>query len=316
MNGGAAGAEGTGGSVPAIYFLTDYGTADEFVGVVHAVLHRMAPGVPVIDLSHQVPPFDVAGGAAMLVRCAPFLGPGVVLGVVDPGVGTARRAVAIGLAGAPDTATPAWLVGPDNGLLVPLAASYGDIETVVVIDRDNPALRPRGAAAPNGAGSTFDGRDLFAPAAAHLLLGGNLMALGSLADPESLVPRGSGPSPAAGDDRGVVVQLDGGQPGILTPVEAVDRFGNVQTAARRSAAEELGVRLGDTCRVVVEPGRDPAFVARRVTAFGELDPGELGMLVDSSGHLALVLRESSAAVQLGPLRRGDLIRITAETEAG
>ena len=91
----------TGPPAPAIYFLSDYGTADEFVGVVHAVLHRHAPGLAVIDLSHQIAPFDVAAGAAMLARCAPYLGAGVVLGVVDPGVGTARRAVAIRMRAGP-----------------------------------------------------------------------------------------------------------------------------------------------------------------------------------------------------------------------
>ena len=100
-----------------MFFLSDYGTADEFVGVVHAVLHRLAPSAPVIDLGHQIPPFDVAAAAALLVRAGPHLGPGVVLAVVDPGVGTDRRGVAVEL----PPGGPTWLVGPDNGLLLPLA---------------------------------------------------------------------------------------------------------------------------------------------------------------------------------------------------
>ena len=156
---GGAGPDG-GTADPAVFFLSDYGTADEFVGVVHAVLHRRAPGVAVIDLSHQIPPFDVAAGSALLVRAGPHLGAGVVLAVVDPGVGTDRRAVALELASGP----PRWMVGPDNGLLVPLATSSGGVRTAVALD---PARL--GPAAPPG---TFDGRDVFAPAAAHLVTGG------------------------------------------------------------------------------------------------------------------------------------------------
>ena len=229
MSGGAGGAEGTGRAAPAIYFLTDYGTTDEFVGVVHAVLHRLAPRVPVIDLSHQVSPFDVAAGAAMLVRCAPFLGPGVVLAVVDPGVGTARRAVAIGLGGASGKETPTWLVGPDNGLLVPLATTYGDIESMVVIDRDSPALRPRGSFGPDGSGPTFDGRDVFAPAAAHLLLGGDPMALGTPADPD--VTGSHRPRPPPGRPGG----CRGGRPGRWRATGDPD-LGRVGRPLRQRAA--------------------------------------------------------------------------------
>ncbi len=132
---------------PAIFFLSDYGTADEFVGVVHAVLHRRAAGVTVIDLSHQVPPFDVAAGGSMLARSVPHLGPGVVLAVVDPGVGTGRRAVAVAVTAAARAAAmapgsprppesshrlgPTWLVGPDNGLLVPAADALGGAVRVI-----------------------------------------------------------------------------------------------------------------------------------------------------------------------------------------
>jgi S-adenosylmethionine hydrolase len=318
--GGAVGLEG---AVPAVYFLTDYGTADEFVGVVHAVLHRLVPRVPVIDLSHQVPPFDVAAGASMLLRCGPHLGAGVVLAVVDPGVGTDRRAVAIRpgggpvdgdpIGGGPHREAPTWLVGPDNGLLAPLAASYGDIESVVVIDRNSPALRVRGRSVGSAnSGPTFDGRDVFAPAAAHILLGGDPVALGSFADPGSLISAGIDRTWAPERGTATVVKLDGERPWILTSVESVDRFGNVQTAAGPSIAEELGIRLGDACQVAVGPQMDRKFEARRMTTFDDLEGGELGVLVDSSGHLALVLRQGSAAGLLGPLQPGDLVRVMAD----
>ena len=98
-----------------VFFLSDYGTRDEFAGVVRAVLRRLAPAAVVIDLTHEVPPFDVAAGARTLLRALPHLGPGVVLAVVDPGVGSARRGVAIEAA---SDGGPSFFVGPDNGLLL------------------------------------------------------------------------------------------------------------------------------------------------------------------------------------------------------
>ena len=166
------------GSDPAVFFLSDYGMADEFVGVVHAVLHRLAPSVPVIDLSHLVPAFDIAAGAALLVRSGPHLGPGVVLAVVDPGVGTDRRGVAIEVS----SDGPAWLVGPDNGLLGPLALALGGARSAVALDPVHPAGQA-GASHPR----TFDGRDVFAPAAAHLVTGGAPLEIGTPVDPATLV---------------------------------------------------------------------------------------------------------------------------------
>ena len=136
---------------PAIFFLSDYGTADEFVGVVHAVLHRLAPPVPVIDLSHQVPPFDVTGGAAMLDRCAPYLGSGVVLAVVDPGVGTGRRALAL--------RTAAAGAGAATGPPVPPARPGWWVPTT---DCSCPWPRPTAASARPSA-STGDGPALGRP---------------------------------------------------------------------------------------------------------------------------------------------------------
>ena len=304
----------------AVFFLSDYGTSDEFVGVVHAVLHRLAPDVPVIDLSHQVAPFDVAGGAGMLVRCAPHLGAGVTLAVVDPGVGTDRRAVAIrteaeqvGLDG------PAWLVGPDNGLLLPMAMACGGIRSAVALVR---GAGPFGASdrsdrsGPRRPGPTFDGRDVFAPAAAALALGVDPALLGTTIDPASLVAAaGAGPGPRA--------EPTPGGPAVVTSVVSIDRFGNVQLEAGAGALEDLGLSPGDTLRVTVldsradEPG-DPAGGpdrsrrARRVAAFAQLREGELGVLVDSSGHLALVLDRASAADRLHPLAVGSGVSLAPE----
>ena len=321
--------------MPAVYFLSDYGTEDEFVGVVHAVLQRLAPGLAVIDLAHHLPPFDVGPAADMLVRCAPHLGAGVVLAVVDPGVGTDRRAVAIRVRGGtggdpprtPPTLSPGeadqptWLVGPDNGLLVPMAASLGGVDRLIVLGR--PA-HPR-----PGSGQTFDGRDVFAPAAAHLAQGGAPGPLGHDADPASLAAppaRGDGPGEAV-----AVARATG--PAVEAGVAWVDRFGNVQL--RLVAADLVGIGLAPGATAHVElshpvPGTGGGAVgatggdrpstdrwapparslpARWVTAFGDLDPGELGLLIDGSGRIALVLDRASAAARLGLAGPGRAVRV-------
>jgi hypothetical protein len=297
-----------GGPTPAIFFLSDYGTGDEFVGVVHAVLHRLAPARPVIDLSHQIPPFDVDAGAAMLVRCAPFLGAGVVLAVVDPGVGTPRRGVAISVAGD----GPSWLVGPDNGLLVPMATGLGGVDRVVLLDPRR-SSSPRG---PTASGRTFDGRDLFAPAAAHLALGGPAEALGSGIEPTSLA------RPRAQPNHHDRVETASHGQDVITSVTWVDHFGNVQLRMHPEVLDSIGLSVGGTAEVTVErvdppPGDGEAAGAagrstrvRRVPAFGDLEGGELGLVLDSNGQMALVLDRDSAALHLHVRGPGDTVRIS------
>ncbi len=253
---------------PAVYFLSDYGLVDEFVGVVHAVLHRHAPGVPVVDLTHQVPPFDVAAGAATLARAAPHLGSGVVLAVVDPGVATGRRGVALSV---DVPGGPGWLVGPDNGLLLPTADRWGGPRSAIRLRADRR--------------STFDGRDLFGPAAAHLVAGGDPAGLGDQLPVGSLVSL-----PAPTDDR-----EDTGR--LVTSVLSVDTFGNVQLRAGPDALDRLGVPVGGPVVVEVDGGAPTA--ARRVLAFGELAAGQLGVLTDGDGRLALVLDRAPATSLLG-----------------
>ncbi|MGH9047285.1 MAG: SAM hydrolase/SAM-dependent halogenase family protein, partial [Acidimicrobiales bacterium] len=199
-----------------IFFLSDYGTRDEFVGVVHAVLRRLAPAPLVIDLTHEVPPFDVAAGARTRLRAMPHLGDGVVLGVVDPGVGSARRGIALEVK---SERQRHFFVGPDNGLLLPAAESGGtSIEAVEL-----PALD----AAPGA--TTFDGRDVFAPAAAALCNGASLSDLGAPLGPESLVRL---LLPLSRHSR-----LADGRPVRWCQVEWVDRFGNLQLSAAPSGED-------------------------------------------------------------------------------
>lgn len=267
---------------PTVTFLSDYGSSDEFVGVVRSVLRRLAPPTVVIDLCHEVPPHDVRAGALMLARASPWLAPGVVLAVVDPGVGGARRGLAVEVA----DERRLVLVGPDNGLLVPAATSLGGVRQVVELARpDAPAPGAFGSAGP-----TFDGRDLFAPAAARLCRGVSLAELGRPVDPATLVP---GPV--------LATRREGLQ--VVTEVVGSDRFGNLQLAATAGEVAHLGSRLA------VELGSPgDRRVARRVGAFGELAHGELGALVDSSGLVALVLDRQSAAHALGA-GPGDPVRL-------
>jgi S-adenosylmethionine hydrolase len=265
-------------SAPGIYFLSDYGTYDEFAGVVRAVLQVGAPGVPVIDLSHHVPHFDVAAGAATLLRAAPSLGPGAVLAVVDPGVGTSRRGVALrrggqnpGQAGGKVKVGPEWWVGPDNGLLVPAIESSGGITAAHVLHTEP--------------GSTFDGRDVFAPAIARLVSGGDPASLGGEVDPASLVRL---PDLPPDHFEGAV---------LVTSVTHIDGFGNAQFEAGPDDLDRLAVPVGS--RVEVELASGQTLDAKRVEAFGDLGRGEFGLLVDGNGHLALVLDRSSAADHLG-----------------
>ncbi len=276
-----------------IFFLSDYGLRDEFVGVVHAVLARLAPGTAVIDLTHEIAPFDVRSGAAALARALPHLGEGLVLAVVDPGVGGPRRAIALETAPA---SGPRWWVGPDNGLFCGPAEAAGPV--VAACD-----LGPRPGPE---ASVTFDGRDVFAPAAAALCAGASVASLGPALDPSGLV---RAPPPVC--DAGT---LAGGRSLLRVEVTWVDRFGNAQLGAPArtlpAALEAVAVAL-DPAGVAPDPGAGawggPEPV-RRVRSFSELARGEPGLLVDANGYLALVVAEGSAAARFG-LAAGSLVRL-------
>lgn len=254
-----------------ITFLSDYGHADEFVGVVHSVLHSLAPDVRVIDLTHEIAPYDVRGAGLLLARSAPYLSPGVVLAVVDPGVGTERRAVAIEVGGGASV-----LVGPDNGLFAPAVAMVGGAERAVELT--NPRLRL------DAMGTTFDGRDVFAPAAAHLANGVLLDDLGPRIDTASLLPGTLPVSHADGDE-------------LVAEVLWVDRFGNAQLNVDIDDIAHLGaVGLGD--RVGIRVGQNRRTTAL-VASFDAIGSGDFGLIIDSSGLLAIVAARTSAADALG-----------------
>jgi S-adenosylmethionine hydrolase len=261
-----------------ISFLSDYGLADEFVGVVKSVIRSIEPGVTVVDVTHDIPAHDVRAGGLALARAAQYLVPGVVLAVVDPGVGTDRRGIAVEVGDGQSV-----LVGPDNGLLAPAVALVGGATRVVALEA--PDLR-----LPSG-GATFDGRDLFAPVAAQLCAGRPLDELGPDIDPALLQP---GMMSLAEVDDGV----------IAAQVLWVDRFGNLQLNVGPDDLEPLAADA-DRVRVILD---GDTRVARRVEAFGELGGPDLGLVLDSYGLLALALDQRSAAEELR-LAAGDGVRL-------
>ena len=249
--------------------------ADEFVGVVHAVLVAASPGVTVVDLTHQVPAFDVRAGAHALQRAAPHLGPGVVLAVVDPGVGSPRRGLCLDVE--PPGRGPRFFVGPDNGLLVAAAELVGAGPIARAFALAAPALRPALRPA-----RTFDGRDLFAPAAAALARGAPPEELGEPIDPASVV--------RLEEDAVEQGRQEDGRRSIRAEVIWVDHFGNLQLAATSADARAAGLPASG----LVAFGEAPGTTIRLVATFADLTPGEIGLLVDANDHLAVVAGESSA----------------------
>jgi len=250
---------------PVITFLSDYGLEDDFVGVCHGVIATIAPQARVIDLTHGIARHDVRAGAVVLRESLPFMPVGVHLAVVDPGVGGPRRAVALRI----DDGR--MLVGPDNGLLWPAAASLGGVVETVDIGGSPFRLEPVSA--------TFHGRDIFAPVAARLACGAPLASTGAPLDPERLT-RLELPSAV----------LEGAR--IVAHALYIDRFGNVQLDAGRVEAAAAGLREGQLLTV-------GSVEARYVRTFAEVESGEPLLYEDSYGRLALAVRHGHAAERLG-----------------
>ena len=264
-----------------VSFLSDYGTADEFVGVVKSVIRSTAPHATVIDITHEILAHDTRAGGLALVRAVQYLAPGVVLAVVDPGVGTARRAIAVEVGEGGEGV----FVGPDNGLLASAVAMTGGATRAVSLTNTDYHLP-----AP---GPTFAGRDIFAPVVGHLCNGVDLLELGDPIDPITLLPG--------------VLPLSRREGELLhAEVLWVDRFGNIQLNVDPDELDELGA-MGE--RIVVRWGTETR-VARRALAYGDLNPGETGLIVDSYGLVSIALDRLSAAEQLrvGP---GDAVSLLA-----
>jgi S-adenosyl-L-methionine hydrolase (adenosine-forming) len=256
-------------------FLSDFGAKDEFAGVCRGVIARIAPAARVIDLTHGIERHDIVEAALVLARSVPFMpGDAVYLGVVDPGVGSERRPVAV------EAASGALLVGPDNGLLMPACRTLGGPNRAVQI------ATPRFLPSPVSA--TFHGRDLFAPAAAHLADGVALEELGPSLDLPTLqdvvIPR---------------AEVEGDT--ILCSVLSIDGFGNVHLNVGKPELGEAGLSKAQEIGLETPRGRR---TIPRVRTFSDVPEGHMAALIDSSGYLALVVNRGSAAGVLS-MQRGD-----------
>ena len=249
-----------------VTFLSDYGLDDDFVGVCHGVIARIAPQARVVDLTHGIPRHDVRTGALTLARALPYMPPGVHLAVVDPEVGAERRAVAVRCAEADRV-----LVGPDNGLLMPAAAAFGGAVEAVDVGRSPHRLEPLAA--------TFHGRDIFAPVAGHLAAGAPLAGAGDPIGVDELTALDL-PAPVLGEGR------------IEAHALAADGFGNVQLDVTHEQVAGSGLKLG---RAVLVNGR-PAQYAR---TFADVPAGELLLYEDAYRALAVAVNRGSAQAELG-----------------
>jgi S-adenosyl-L-methionine hydrolase (adenosine-forming) len=265
-----------------IVFLSDFGYRNEWVGICHAVMNRIAPASPIVDLSHGLPPLDVRGGAVLLVDSLPYLAAdAIVLAIVDPSVGRDRD-VAL------ETADGRLVVGPDNGLLAPAAAALGGVARAVEITSPEIVLTP--------ISPSFHARDVLAPAAAHLAAGADLATLGEAVAPATLVALAI-PEPTV--ERGK----------IECEVLDLNRFGNVLLNVREQQLAEAGLDAAEEIRVDATSG---AGRARRVATYADVDSGDWGLIVDPRGWLSVVRgNPANAAEGLGSVAPGDPIWLTA-----
>jgi S-adenosyl-L-methionine hydrolase (adenosine-forming) len=266
-----------------ITFLSDFGLGDDFVGTCHGVIKRIAPEADVIDITHGIEPQSVLQGALVLSNTLPYMPEGVHLAVVDPEVGTPRRALVI------RTGDGRLLVGPDNGLLVPAAERLGGVEAAYEITNREYALTP--------VSPTFHGRDIFSPACAHLTKGIEPSDLGPAVEVESLV-RAEIPEPEIGERR------------VRARCLYVDRFGNVQLNVHADQVEPLGIVPGT--RVEVELAMD-RFYALAARAFAEARTGDIILYEDAYRNIALAISRGNAA-QTFSIHPGMEVRLRAASD--
>jgi S-adenosylmethionine hydrolase len=255
---------------PVITFLSDYGLADDFVGVCHGVIATICPRARIIDLTHGIGRHDIRTGAILLAQALAFLPVGVHLAVVDPDVGAQRRAIAV------RTADGRLLVGPDNGLLWLAGDVAGGIVEAVDIAASPLRLQPVSA--------TFHGRDIFAPVAAGLAAGTPLLDAGVPLDPAELVTLALTPPRREGDV-------------LVAQVRYVDAFGNLQLNLAHEDLAGTGVRIGH--EVCIDLGEGRIVTAEVVRTFADAARGALLIYEDAHRRLAVAVSQGDAAERLG-----------------
>jgi S-adenosylmethionine hydrolase len=259
-------------------FLTDFGLMDNLVGTCHGVIKQIAPEAEIIDITHGIPPQAVLEGALALANTVPFMPVGIHLAVVDPGVGSDRRAVAL------QDKSGRLYVGPDNGLLVPAAERCGGIVAACELVNPEYWLDP--------VSRTFHGRDIFAPVAAHLAGGVALESLGRKLDPVKLV-RLEIPEPSVGTSS------------IRARALTVDRFGNVQLNLNRTHLERAGILPG--VRVELELATEHYYAVAAKT-FSDVRVGEIVLYEDADENVSIAITSGNAAETL-TASAGDEVRI-------
>ncbi len=263
---------------PVVTFLSDFGLTDEFVGICHGVIVRICPEAQVIHLGHGIEPQGIDQGALALAGAVGYVPSGVHLAVVDPGVGSERRALVI------ETRDGRHFVGPDNGLLLPAAEVCGGVVRAFEITSERYMLTP--------VSRTFHGRDVFAPAAGHLAAGVDARAFGPQVDPAGLVRR---PQPGHTLNRSR----------LSATVLEVDRFGNVRLSV---VAGELGELFQPGRTVEIDPGTGSRYYALCARTFADVDPGEFVVFEDASGFLSIAVNRGDAA-QLIAVEAGRRVQI-------
>ena len=270
-----------------IAMLTDFGTRDGYVGAMKGILRACCPAAALIDISHDIAPQDVAGAATALARCYRYFPVATVfLVVVDPGVGTVRRALAVAAGGY-------RFVAPDNGVLTAVFRLEKRWQAVALTDRRYWR---------EARSDTFHGRDIFAPVAAHWAHGVDISALGDEVTNPILLPM-------------AIAVWDAETASFRGEVRDVDRFGNLLTNigpfARAGDALEWQGGAGEQLTLSVEracvqvAGQQLRGIQR---TYGEVARGETLALIDSSGYLEIAIREGEAAVVLG-MERGAAVAL-------
>ena len=249
-----------------VTLMTDRGRTDESVGVVHSILRDLAPHTAVVDLCHDIEAHDVRAGSLMLARSVPYIAPGVVVASVDPHGGDVRRSIGVEIGDGVGV-----LLGPDNGLLGSAVAIVGGAGRCVELVDERYRLPSPGAV------SSL--RDVMAPAAAHIANGVDLGELGPAVDPNSLLPS-LVPVPRHENEQ------------IAAEVLSVDPFGAVQLNVDETAIDHLGpilvLSFGDSNRTV-----------RRFDTVADIAGGQVGLVPDAHGLMAVAAHQRSAAVELG-----------------